>query len=1481
MMNAIDFVIRTSAGTVERGSVGGDEQGFLLQAGYGNDISLNLSQSDLRGYDRAADDLLITLADGRVIVLENYFSPAGAGATNSRLFLSANGNLNEVSFVEAEGGALFAQYGPTESWGKWSPSEQLIFVDDPEVMPRVAGDFTGDGEEASMAAALPLLGLGGAGAGVAAGGAGALLGLPLLIGGSGNGSDGSDGDDTVADTPVVDTPTDTTPDWIAPTVNAADTTTDIGGADAAVVTVTGTANPGSTVAVTVGDTTLTGEADENSEWEVVFDDENFPEDGVYEDVTVVVTDPNGTVTELDGPSFVIDTTPPAIDVTEGTVTVGEVVNAEEHQNGVTVNGTGEADATLTVTVGEYSETTTIAEDGTWSFTFDETVFAEGEYTTDITLEATDAFGNSTVVTDSVQVDTVNMVTLDNGPLTGDDLISAGEHAAGVTLSGTTQAGSTVEVTIEGVTQTATADADGLWSVTFGAADLPEGVYQTTAMIVSTDAAGNASTLSHTFDVDTEATVTIDTSGVAADGMVNASEFSSEITLVGTGEPGASLVISSGGNTLGTTVVGADGAWSLAVMPSMLAISGDNDSELGYTSTVDVVSTDGAGNVSGTSGEIRVDTSTSVIGMFDDGNQIINASERADGVSLSGGAEPGAAITVSVGGSTLTTTAGADGAWSVDIPTALIPEGETTLGADVVSTDLAGNVATASMSIAVDTITGLTMDTASVGTDGTVNANERSDGVTVTGTTEAGSTVVLTVAGTDYPATVTGTEWSVTLPTSIIPEGETSLPVVATTTDAAGNSASEPGTIAIDTVTDVAILTNNAGPDNIVNEVEHDSGVVLNGTAEPGAVVNVTLGTVTNPATVAANGSWTVTFASADVPTGEQSVTITAHAIDAAGNEETASSTIAVDTLVRDFAITSTPGGDDGVINADEATSGLTVTGTTEPGGAVMLTLNGHSVPAAVAADGSWTAQFSASQLPSGETTTVLTAVSTDLAGNVESIDQNVIIDTDAGTLTISPTPVEDDDVVNFVEASDGVILTGTSDPGQWVDVTMHGVTHTVLTDATGTWVAPFAASEITPGTYEAQITATITDSAGNTLTRTDSVQIDTEVLNFATSTDKVEGDNVINADEASNGFTLTGTSEPGGTVTVTFGNASQTVNIGANGAWSVNFPASAIADGEYATSATVDTVDAAGNVASTTVDFAVDTHVNELEMDANPATDGVINAAEAAAGITLTGDVEPGSIVEVTLNNVVHTAVVDEFGGWSVDIPSSSIPTGTINDYPIYISATDAAGNTDTITRSVDIDTDAPDTLSWTGYGRTGGGIAQVWTEATEDTLFLGEVENAGGTPVISEVGHNNVTAGDNAYLFLDAPVPDGTHLVLASTDTAGNTSGAYLVTDDPATSDVQMSNDIASALRVYNIDTIDLHFAEDANLTLTEQQIAELSSTSDTVAIRGGSDDSVTLQGGVATGTHSEDGVNYNVFTVGDTTVLIEDDITNVSTVI
>ncbi len=84
-------------------------------------------------------------------------------------------------------------------------------------------------------------------------------------------------------------------------------------------------------------------------------------------------------------------------------------------------------------------------------------------------------------------------------------------------------------------------------------------------------------------------------------------------------------------------------------------------------------------------------------------------------------------------------------------------------------------------------------------------------------------------------------------------------------------------------------------------------------------------------------------------------------------------------------------------------------------------------------------------------------------------------------------------------------------------------------------------------------------------------------------------------------------------------------------------------------------------------------------------------------------------------------------------------------------------------------------------------------------------------------------------------------------------------------------------ALSGFEIEAIDLNFAEDSQLTLTAEQLETLSNNSNELAIRGGSDDTVTITGANNTG-ESVDiaGETYDIYTLGDEggTLYINDDI-------
>ncbi|MCL3882217.1 Ig-like domain-containing protein [Marivita sp. GX14005] len=1063
-MNAIDFVARTPAGATERGVVGESGQALLIDAGGGRQVSLNLHRNDLRGYDRAGNDLQITLADGRVIVLEDYFGAEGSG----RLFLSTDGVLHEVSFAQGDGGALFAQYGEVASWGKWSPDDALIFFDRPEV---VAADMVAAEEEGgvSMLAAGLLAGGGllpvlGAGAAVATGAA--------VMGGNGDGDD--DGGKLVDSGGEAGGP-------ITPTVN--DGEVKIGGDDLTdedrTVLVSGTANPGDTITVVIGDKTQTTTTGDDGTWEVIFTGPDFPADGSY---TADVTVTGEVDTTLTGPTVIIDTTPPPVAITSGTMASGEIITDSEFDGGATVTGTTEPGASVALVAGGVSHGADVDAQGNWSVTLTSSTFERGEYVADIKVVATDSFNNSTTITDGIQIDTVS---------------------------------------------------------------------------------------------------------------------------------------------------------------------------------------------------------------------------------------------------------------------------------------------------------GVTIDAAMIETDGVINDEERADGVQITGTTDPGS----------------------------------------------------------------------------------DVSVEMNG--------------YTRAANVDAQGNWSVTFAATEIPVGEQMLTINATATDAVGNVSEAAGDVRLDTWVRNFDITSEAGGADGVVNGEEAEQGLSVTGTTEPGANVTISLGGVSRPGTVDAQGNWSVTFLPGELPGGEQSAILTASSTDPAGNTVTETRNVVFDTDAGLLTISPEPVEGDDIVNQVEASDGVTLTGTSTPHQMVDVALDGVTKTVQTDAFGLWSASYGAGEVRPGEHEAQITAYTVDAAGNELTRTDSVMVDTIVRNFAVSSAPVTTDNVVNGAEHAAGVTLSGTTEPGGSVTVAVEGITRIATVDAQGNWSVSFSPVDLPTGTYSTTAQISTEDAAGNTATTTKMFRVDTEVAPLTSTTTPGgADGVVNAAEAKQGFTLTGDVEPGSSVTVTIDGQTMTAQVAVSGAWSVAVPASMIPAADGDTVSIGISATDRAGNTESITQEMVVDTIAPDAPDMTSITRDDSEQVRGLTlETTEHDVAISRVTGSGGHQPVEVTEY---VQGDETQYSFNQNVPDGSHLVVTQTDAAGNTSGTYIFVDDPAST--QNGVTVIGNQGANEIKSIDLEFADNASLTLTEAQVLALSGDTNEVQVHGNANDSVTLAGATKSGARTENGTTFNVYDLGDATVLIDEDIGNVT---
>ncbi|MGR0306711.1 Ig-like domain-containing protein, partial [Acinetobacter beijerinckii] len=158
-------------------------------------------------------------------------------------------------------------------------------------------------------------------------------------------------------------------------------------------------------------------------------------------------------------------------------------------------------------------------------------------------------------------------------------------------------------------------------------------------------------------------------------------------------------------------------------------------------------------------------------------------------------------------------------------------------------------------------------------------------------------------------------------------------------------------------------------------------------------------------------------------------------------------------------------------------------------------------------DGSWTVP-NPGNLVDGDT---VTATATDPAGN-SSDPATAVVDAVAPMVTV------DDALTN-----DNIpTLTGTvNDPTASIVVTIDGVDYPATNNGDGTWtLADNTVPALTDGDYT--ITVTATDAAGNVGTATGTLSVDTVAPN-APAIDP------INAVDP-----ITGTAEPGSTVTVTF-----------------------------------------------------------------------------------------------------------------------------------------------------------------------------------------------------------------------------------------------------------------------------------------------------------------------------------------------------------
>uniref|UniRef100_UPI00129B080D Ig-like domain-containing protein n=1 Tax=Vibrio cholerae TaxID=666 RepID=UPI00129B080D len=628
--------------------------------------------------------------------------------------------------------------------------------------------------------------------------------------------------------------------------------------------------------------------------------------------------------------------------------------------------------------------------------------------------------------------------------------------------------------------------------------------------------------------------------------------------------------------------------------------------------------------------------------------------------------------------------------------------------------------------------------------------------TITGTTDApaGSTVTLVVTDANgNQQTLTATvqpdgSYSVDVTT---PLAEGSYTVTATVNDPAGNTgtASDKGSVDVT----APVITVDA-PDST-----NDTTPTIIGTTDAPAGSTVTLVVTdadgneqTLTATVQPDGSYSVEVTT---PLAEDSYTVTATVTDPAGNTGTATDDGSVDVTAPEVTVHAPDNTNDTtptIIGTTDAPAGSTVT-------LVVTDADGNeqTLTATVQPDGSYSVEVTT---PLAEDSYTVTATVTDPAGNTGTATDDGSVDVTAPEVTVHAPDNTNDTTPTII---------GTTDAPAGSTVTL------VVTDADGNeqtltaTVQPdgsYSVDVTTPlaeGDY--QVTASVTDLAGNTGTATDNGSVD--VTAPVITVDAPDNTNDTTP-------TITGTTDApaGSTVTLVVTDAdgneqTLTATVQPDGSYSVDVT-TPLAEGNYKVDASV--TDPAGNTGTATDDGSVDVTAPVITVDApdntNDTTPTITGTTDAPAGSTVTLVVTDADGNEQTL-----IATVQPGGSYSVDV---TIPLAEGN-YKVDASVTDPAGNTGTASDKGSVDVtapvitvDAPDntndttpTITGTTDAPAGSTVTLVVTDADSNEQTL--------TATVQPDGSYSVD--------VTTPLEEGNYKVDASIiDPAGNTGTA---TDD------------------------------------------------------------------------------------------------------
>ena len=514
-------------------------------------------------------------------------------------------------------------------------------------------------------------------------------------------------------------------------------------------------------------------------------------------------------------------------------------------------------------------------------------------------------------------------------------------------------------------------------------------------------------------------------------------------------------------------------------------------------------------------------------------------------------------------------------------------------------------------------------------------------------------------------------------------------------------------------------------------------------------------------------------------------------------------TVAAATITLDDVTT------DDVVNAAEYLSNVAITGTTggdvKEGDTVTLTINNKAFTGQVDANNNFSISVPGTDLVADSDKTIeATVTATDLAGNTATASDSDEYTIDLGASAfIIVDRITADGIINAAEAAGTVAVTGRvggdAVEGDTISFTVNDTPYTGTVLADKTFSVDVAGSDLAADT-SFKVTVSGEDDVGNPFSASvnSTHQVDLEAEASITLTADITADDIINIAEYQGSVDITGTTggdvKEGDTVTLTINDKTFTGQVDANNNFSISVPGEDLAaDIDNTIEASVTATDDVGNTKTVTgtESYSVDLSASAFIIVDRITSDGVINAAEAAGTVAVTGrvggDAVEGDTISFTVNDTPYTGTVLADKTFSVDVAGSDLAVDT--SFRVTVSGEDDAGNpfsaSFTSSHTVDIealppvitnmtdDSDASNYSVVTLHG-TGEPGAMITLYSKEGSTTGGNHTNEPRDFIV--VAENIIVAQDGTWSveiqgFENTPVNDNEFFKAIQQDTAGNSS--------------------------------------------------------------------------------------------------------------